>query len=43
MYKTKFDIVENKIKETKKGQKEVWTAKNGPKNILFLRTIINII
>lgn len=32
MYKTKLDIVEKRIRETKKGQKEVWTAKKGPKN-----------
>ncbi len=31
--RTKFDIEENKAKETKKGQKEVCTGKKGLKNI----------
>ena len=33
IHKTVFPIVENRIKETSKGQKEVWTAINGEVNI----------
>ena len=32
-HKTKLDIVENKAKDTKIGQKEVWTGRKGLKNI----------
>jgi hypothetical protein len=32
-YKTVFPSIEKRIKETKKGQKEVCTAKKGEKNI----------
>ena len=33
-HRTKLDIVENKAKETRRGQKEVWTGRKGLKNIL---------
>jgi hypothetical protein len=33
IHKTVFPKTENNTKETKKGQKEVWTAKNGLVNI----------
>jgi len=39
MYKTMLAIEENKIKETKKGQKEDWTGKKGLKNVISLKKI----
>lgn len=36
MYNTILAIVENRIKDIKKGQKDVWTARKGPKNKVIL-------
>jgi hypothetical protein len=33
IHKTVLPIVENRMKDTSKGQKEVWTAMNGEVNI----------
>lgn len=38
MYKTVFPNKENKIKETKTGQKDVWTARKGDINIYDILT-----
>jgi len=40
MYKTVFPNKENKIRETNKGQKEVWTAKKGLKNTVVRKIMI---